>query len=76
MKKPITNIILVFLIIGLILLYIINPLNKEIELNGWFSLVLLALVLLKVVSKNKIAHVIIRLLGACFYLYLLIFYFK
>lgn len=75
MNKRLTNIVLVFLIVGLILLYIINPLNKEIELNGWFSFVLLALVLLKVVSKNKIVNIIIRLLGACFYLYLLIYYF-
>ena len=75
MKKLIINIVLLFLIIGLILLYVINPLNKEIELNGWYSFVLLALVLLKVVSKNKIVNIIIQLLGACFYLYLLIYYF-
>ncbi len=75
MRKLIINIVLAFLIIGLVLLYVVNPLNKEIELNGWYSIVLLALVLLKVVSKNKIANIIIQLLGACLYLYLFIYYF-
>lgn len=75
MKKLKINIILVFLILGLILLYVINPLDRVIEFNEWYSFVLLAAVLLKVVNKNRIVNVIIQLLGACFYLYLLIYYF-
>lgn len=74
-KRKNNTFVLIFLIIGLILIYVINPLDKVIELNGWFSFVLLALVLLKAVSKNKVVNVVIQLLGVCFYLYLLIYYF-
>jgi len=75
MKKPIINILPAFLVIGLILLYLINPFNKQPELNGWYSFVLLGVVLLRAVNKTRKVDVIIRIFGACFYVYLLINYF-
>lgn len=75
MKKQRINIVLAILVIGLILLYIINPLNKQIELNGWYSFILLPLVILRFINKIEIVDVVIRVLGVIFYIYLLIYYF-
>jgi len=75
MKKLRFNILLAILIGGLILLYVINPLNKQLELNGWYTFILLGILMLRVVNKSKMIDIIIRLIGACFFLYLVIDYF-
>lgn len=75
MKKLSFNVLLAILIGGLIFLYIINPLNRLIELNGWYTFILLGIVMLRVVNKSKIIDIIIRIMGVCFFLYLVLNYF-
>lgn len=75
MKKHKLNILSAILIAGLVVLYIINPLNKLIELNGWYSYILFGLVILSAVNKSKIVNIIFRILGASFFIYLLLYYF-
>lgn len=74
-KKQGQNILFAILIVGLVLLYVINPSNKQLELNGWYTFILLGVVIFRAVNKNKMADVIIRILGACFFLYLVLYYF-
>lgn len=75
MKKLRFNTLLAVLISGLILLYVIDPLNSQVELNGWYTFILLGIVILRGLNKSKILDIIIRITGACFFLYLVLSYF-
>jgi hypothetical protein len=75
MKKQGQNLLLAILVGGLILLYVINPSNKQLELNGWYTFILIGIVIFRAVNKNKMVDVIIRIFGACFFLYLVLYYF-
>lgn len=72
MKSKGLNILFAVLIGGFVLLYVLDPLNKQIELNVWHTLFILGLVILKLVNKSKIVDVLIRFIGVSFFVYLLI----
>lgn len=75
MKKQTLSIVIFLLVAFLILLYIINPLNRQFEFSGWVSPILLFIVILKLFNRNKKIDVFLRIMGVVIYLVLLAYYF-
>lgn len=75
MKKQTLNILIVLLVAFLILLYLINPLNRQFEFCGWVSPILLFIIILKLFNRNKKVDTLIRIIGAVIYLTLVAYYF-
>jgi len=75
MDKIRVKFIVIIMVLGLIILYILDPLNRQPESNGWISFFLIPIVILSEFNLNQKINLFLRIIAVGLYIYLLVQYF-